>query len=164
LPASSAEALVFFPQITRIIADSLRRFAKSAGDIDFRAKPGKSISSYIALTKFQAMRTITATDLKARIDSGETLILINALEEPKFRYKHIPGSVNLFDKHEVQARIKKDDAVVVYCTDVACPRSITLYEMMNSLGYTNVTRFAGGLMEWESQGYPLEGEGVLQVG
>jgi len=110
------------------------------------------------------MRTITAQELKSKLDSGENIKLVNALEEPKFRFKHIPGSLNIFEKRDVQMFLGKNDEVVVYCSDVTCPRSIILYEMMNSMGYTNVARFAGGLMEWENNGYPLLGEGVLQVG
>jgi rhodanese-related sulfurtransferase len=107
------------------------------------------------------MKTITARELKERLDSGESLRLVNALEEPKFRFKHIAGSLNLFEKKDIESSLGKNETIVVYCSDVTCPRSIILYEMMNSLGYTNVTRFAGGLMEWENQGFPLEGEGVL---
>jgi rhodanese-related sulfurtransferase len=110
------------------------------------------------------MKTIGARELKERLDSGENIRLVNALEEHKFRFKHIPGSLNLFSKKDVEIALKQDDTVIVYCSDTTCPRSIILYEMMSSMGYTNITRFAGGLMEWENQGYPLTGEGVLQEG
>lgn len=38
---------------------------------------------------------ITAEQLKAKMDAGEKLLLINPLNEIDFAAKHIPGSVNI---------------------------------------------------------------------
>lgn len=38
---------------------------------------------------------ITAQQLKAKIDAGEKLLLINPLSEIEYNNKHIPGSVNI---------------------------------------------------------------------
>jgi len=37
------------------------------------------------------MKTISAKELKQKIDTGEKIRLVNALEENKFRLKHIPA-------------------------------------------------------------------------
>lgn len=106
------------------------------------------------------MKTITAKELKRRIDTGEKIKLVNALEENKFRLKHIPGSLNLFRKEDFEKNLTKDEPIVVYCTDKACNKSISLYQLLEALGYQNVLRFSGGLYEWENEGYQLEGEMV----
>jgi rhodanese-related sulfurtransferase len=106
------------------------------------------------------MKTITAKELKHRMDSGESIKLVNALEENKFRMKHIPGSLNLFRKEDIENNLAKDEAIVAYCTDTACNKSILLYQLLEALGYKNVSRFSGGMMEWQNEGYPLEGGGV----
>jgi len=104
------------------------------------------------------MKTITAKELKQRIDTDAKVKLVNALEENKFRLNHIPGSLNLFRKEDLEKHLTKDEPIVVYCTDYACNKSIMLYQLLEALGYKNVIRFSGGMVEWENEGYKLEGE------
>jgi len=106
------------------------------------------------------MKTITAKELKQRIDGGERIKLVNALEENKFRMKHIPGSLNLFRREDLEKNLSKDEQIVVYCTDTACNKSVMLYQLLEAIGYKNITRFSGGMNEWENEGYKLEGEKV----
>ena len=106
------------------------------------------------------MNTITAKELKQKLDSKENLKLINAMEENKFRMKHIPGSLNLFRREDLEQNLSKDEHIIVYCTDNACNKSLMLYQLLEALGYKNIIRFAGGLYEWENEGYQLEGDMV----
>lgn len=106
------------------------------------------------------MKTISAKELRRRIDEGEKLRIINALEENKFRLKHIPNSLNLFRREDLEKNLTKDEQIIVYCTDNACNKSLMLYQLLEALGYKNVIRFSGGLTEWENEGYQLEGEMV----
>ena len=59
------------------------------------------------------------------------------------------------------AALKKDDEIVVYCSNVACLGSVAAYYHLVDHGYTNVRRFAGGLIEWEDAAQPLEGDWVV---
>jgi len=52
----------------------------------------------------------------------------------------------------------------VYCSDENCIASRALGQLLERNGYTHVLHFAGGLLEWEQAGYPLEGEWVKQKG
>ena len=104
------------------------------------------------------MNTINAQQLRHQLETGEPLILINAMEENKFRAKHIPGSLNIFRKEDIEKVLKKEDDIIVYCTDLACNKSILLYQLLEVMGYMHVRRFSGGMMEWEEAGFPLEGE------
>ncbi len=106
------------------------------------------------------MNLINAEQLKKRLDAGEHVFLINAMEENKYRAKHIPGSLNLFTKEGIEKAVNKNDDIVVYCTDTACNKSILLYYLLDAMGYKQICRFAGGLLEWENAGFPLEGEMV----
>jgi rhodanese-related sulfurtransferase len=101
------------------------------------------------------MNTISAIELKQRLDAGERLVLVNALEENKFRIKHIPNSLNIYRREDIEKQLTKDDRIVVYCTDAACNKSIMLYQLLEALGYSHVIRFSGGLKEWDEAGYPL---------
>ena len=106
------------------------------------------------------MNTITAKELKQRLDTDNKIKLVNAMEENKFRLKHIPNSLNLFRREDLEKYLAKDEPIVVYCTDYACNKSIMLYQLLEVLGYKNIIRFAGGMYEWENEGYKLEGEMV----
>jgi rhodanese-related sulfurtransferase len=88
------------------------------------------------------------------------------LGEWQYRVAHIPGSVNLpcsrdlFRSEDVLEGLDRDDEIVVYCSNATCWASIAAYYFLVSRGYRNVRRYEGGLADWESAGYPLDGEMV----
>src|SRR5687768_7896931 len=106
------------------------------------------------------MKTINAQQLKSRLDSGSPVKLVNAMEENKFQAMHIPGSLNLYRREDIEKSLKKDDEIIAYCTDESCNKSILLYNLLEAMGYKNVTRFGGGMREWEEAGYSLEGDKI----
>jgi rhodanese-related sulfurtransferase len=81
-----------------------------------------------------------------------------ALNRWAFEAKHIPGSVHFDTPGELYAAVRPDDEVVVYCSHVDCLSSVAMYRDLVRRGYHNVRRYAGGLLEWEDAGLPLEGE------
>ena len=83
-----------------------------------------------------------------------------ALNRWAFDAKHIPGSLHFDTPDELYAAIRPDDEVVVYCSHVDCLSSVALYRDLVRRGYRNVRRYAGGLLDWEDAGLPLEGEFV----
>lgn len=102
--------------------------------------------------------TISRDDLKKRLDEDDDFELVNVLPAEDFREAHIPGSINIpvaSDEFadEVQARIPDKDAdIVVYCASPQCQASAKAAEQLVSLGYTNVTRYEGGMKEWQQAG------------
>ena len=83
------------------------------------------------------MNTITAKELKQQLETDKKIKLVNAMEENKFRLKHIPNSLNLFRREDLEKYLAKDEPIVVYCTDYACNKSIMLYQLLEVLGYKN---------------------------
>ena len=106
------------------------------------------------------MNLISCEELKRKMDLKEDFKLVNALEESKFRAMHIPGSLNIYMKEDIQTMLAIDDEIVVYCTDEACTKSILLYQLLETMGYKKLWRFAGGLRKWQEDGYALVGEMV----
>ena len=110
------------------------------------------------------MRQITREELKAKIDSWENLKLVFTLGDWQYRSAHIPGSLNLpcspslFASAEALKGLDPDDEIVVYCSNEACFSSILVYHLLEKRGYKNVSRYAGGLQDWQQANYPLEGE------
>ena len=105
----------------------------------------------------EPIRTISRDDLEAKLDRGDDFKLIMAHNRWAFDAKHIPGSIHFDTPDELYAAVRPDDEVVVYCTHVDCLSSVALYRELVKRGYSNVRRYAGGLLEWEESGLPLEG-------
>jgi 3-mercaptopyruvate sulfurtransferase SseA len=104
------------------------------------------------------MKHISCEELKNKFDRDDKFILVNALDEDRFRAMHIPGSINICNEKDIQKCLTRNDDIIIYCTDEACNRSIRLYQLLEAMGYEKIYRFAGGLREWESAGYELVGE------
>ncbi len=63
-------------------------------------------------------KTLTAKDLKDKLDSGETVFLLNPLSDLEFNEKHIPGSVNIPLHTIAETTLLPDDKntlIVTYC-------------------------------------------------
>lgn len=61
---------------------------------------------------------ITAEQLKAKIDAGEGLMLLNALSDIEFQDRHIPGSINIpLQEIMITQNLPKDKnhLIVTYC-------------------------------------------------
>ena len=108
----------------------------------------------------EPIRTIGRDELKAKLDRGGHFKLIMALSRWAFDAKHIPGSLHFDTPDELYATVSPDDEVVVYCSNVDCLSSVAVYRDLVRRGYGNVRRYAGGLLDWEDAGLPLEGEFV----
>ncbi|MBV9947722.1 MAG: rhodanese-like domain-containing protein, partial [Myxococcales bacterium] len=82
---------------------------------------------------------------------------VNSLSAWDFERKRIPGSIR-FDTPEAMLKgLRKDDDIVVYCSNVDCRASIQAYHLLVDHGYPRVRRYADGLVDWETAGLPLEG-------
>jgi rhodanese-related sulfurtransferase len=96
--------------------------------------------------------------LRARLARGERFKLVMAAREWAFRAKHIPGSIHFKDDAELASGLAKTDDIVVYCSNVDCHASLALIKKLRERGYQNVSHYAGGLIDWEEAGLPVEGD------
>ncbi len=106
------------------------------------------------------MKTISREELKQKLDRKDDFRLVMALAEWAYQARHIPGSINFATAREALQSLKKDEEIIVYCSDEACIASKAFGQLLERSGYTHVTHYAGGLADWEQAGYPLEGEWV----
>jgi rhodanese-related sulfurtransferase len=104
------------------------------------------------------VREIDREALRARLARSEPFKLVMASRDWAFRAKHIPGSVHFKDDGELYASVAKTDDVVVYCSNVDCHASLALIKKLREHGYENVSHYAGGLIDWEEAGLPVEGD------
>ena len=106
------------------------------------------------------MNLISREELKEKLDRGDDFKLAMVLGDWAFRAKHIPGSLNITTPAAAKEALDRNDEIVVYCSDVPCIASQVAYQRLVDGGYENVRRYAGGIIDWEEAGFPLEGEMV----
>lgn len=103
------------------------------------------------------VRPIGLADLKARIASEDDPLLVMAMDQRRFDTAHIDGSISFDSLLADLATLNRSREVVVYCTGPQCAASKLRAAFLVDSGFTNVSRFAGGLAEWSEAGLPLEG-------
>jgi len=101
---------------------------------------------------------ITPEHLKARLDAGEYLCLIDARESNEFGMAHIPGaqwcSHTLLISQIGRAAPTTYVPVVIYChCGEASTRSVPT---LQQLGYAHIFVVQGGFLAWCTAGYPIE--------
>ncbi len=106
------------------------------------------------------LTTITREELRARLNQGEDLVLVEALPEETFRHAHLPGAINLPPERVGELAPKllpnKDAEIVVYCSDPACPHSEEAARELAEMGYKHVKDYVEGKVGWMRAGLPTE--------
>lgn len=118
---------------------------------------------------------VTTEELKAWIDSGKKMIIVDSMPyEASYKKNHIPGAVPFefpipdmaeWDASKTAGKTQadyekllgsdKDVLIVVYCGFVKCTRSHNGAVWAKKLGYTNVVRHPGGIFAWKGMDYPV---------
>jgi 3-mercaptopyruvate sulfurtransferase SseA len=104
------------------------------------------------------MDLIDTQELKQKLDRKDDFKLVMTLGEWEYRTSHIPGSLRISTVEEALEALHPHDEIVLYDSGPPCTASRTACRLLKARGYERVRRYAGGLQEWESVGYALEGE------
>ena len=104
------------------------------------------------------MVLIETQELKQKLDREDDFKLVMTLGEWEYRTKHIPGSLRISTMDEAIEALHPHEEIVLYDSGPPCTASRTAYRILKARGYERVRRYAGGLQEWDSVGYALEGE------
>jgi sulfur-carrier protein adenylyltransferase/sulfurtransferase len=97
--------------------------------------------------------TITATELKAMLDSDEDIFLIDVREPNEYEIVSIPGSV-LIPKDQILSgaaleRLPQDKRIVLHCKSGA--RSSECLAVVKNAGFSDAVHVGGGVLAWVSQ-------------
>ncbi len=103
------------------------------------------------------VRETTVDQVKARLDRGERMNLVDVREESEYARDHVPGAIHL-GKGVIERDVEKhfpDPAVelILYCGGGF--RSALAADALQKMGYTNVISMDGGMRDWRNRGYPL---------
>ena len=97
------------------------------------------------------MQNITAEDLKARLDAGEKINLVDVREPNEHAEFNIGGQLvplGQIRNFEIDAiENLKDAEVIVYCR--SGNRSGQAAMLLETMGFGNVHNLAGGMMRWQ---------------
>ena len=91
----------------------------------------------------EPIRTIDRDELKAKLDRGDDIKPIMALNRWAFDAKHIPGSIHFDTPEALYAAVHPEDEVIVYCSHVDCLSSVAVYRDLVRRGYRNVAPLLG---------------------
>jgi len=104
------------------------------------------------------IRQTTVDEVKARLDHGDTFILVDVREDREFDADHIPGAIHLGKGIiERDIEVKYPDLqtpLVLYCGGGF--RSALAADNLQKMGYTNVISMDGGIRGWRDKSYPVE--------
>jgi len=104
-----------------------------------------------------AVLAIPAEYAKRLLDWGDRPIFIDLRPAEEFRKGRLPEarSLPLTELHRRYAEIPRSGRVVLYC---ACPFSeiMTVYDVLRSQGYRNISVMEEGFPGWVKLGYPVE--------
>jgi adenylyltransferase/sulfurtransferase len=97
--------------------------------------------------------TITATELKAKLDAGEEPLLLDVREPAEYEIMAIPNSV-LIPKGDILngsrlADMPQDREIVVYCKSGI--RSAEVLAALKGAGLANSVHVQGGVIAWQAQ-------------
>jgi len=97
------------------------------------------------------MTTITAEEVKARLDNGEKLHLIDVREPFENAEFNIGGELiplgNIQSMQIEDLEALKNEEVIFYCR--SGKRSATAALILDSIGFTNTKNLIGGMLEWQ---------------
>ncbi len=109
------------------------------------------------------VRLITGQQLKTELDAGQPIKLVMTAGPWQVRAKHIPGTLELASPKQALRELRPEDLIVVYAIDDRLQSSAVAREALTAHGYRDVRRYAGGLRDWETAGYPVEGHSLATV-
>jgi rhodanese-related sulfurtransferase len=98
--------------------------------------------------------------LKARLDAGEQIVLIDVREPNEWSGGTIPGAYPIprgVLEGQVDGKLPLETTVVVYCA--AGNRSALAARSLQEMGFSRVENLEGGFQGWAGAGLPVERRG-----
>jgi rhodanese-related sulfurtransferase len=116
-----------------------------------------------------AVQVIDADQLKAWVDQGNKMILVDSRVASEYNEGHIPAAINIpapvMDQYREKLPEDRDYPLVFYCNGwPECKKSHDGSSKAVEWGYGQVYWFRDGIPVWEANGYPIEGRSPGEAG
>jgi rhodanese-related sulfurtransferase len=95
-----------------------------------------------------AIKQLSATELKIKIDNQEPLLLLDVREPNEFQYAHLANSV-LIPLNQIPQRcdeLNKQQAIVVICHHGFRSQQVALY--LEHSDFSDIANLQGGIDAW----------------
>ncbi len=103
------------------------------------------------------IRETNVDQVKARLDKGEKLLIVDVREESEYARDHLPGSIHIGKgviERDVEQKLPDTAAeIILYCGGGF--RSALSADALQKMGYRNVLSMDGGIRVWREKGFPL---------
>ena len=112
-------------------------------------RPSVEAEAAAAVTAASALATeITVTELKQRMDRGDTLRIVDVREPNEYQINRIPGAelIPLGEVPRRYAELDMDEEIIVQCKMGG--RSAKAADYLRSVGFKRVLNLKGGILEW----------------
>lgn len=110
------------------------------------------------------MQPIQRDELNRLMSSGEDFAIIEALPKSEYDHGHIPGALSMpletLAAEAPKQLTDKSQKIITYCKSADCAASTKAAEILEGLGYTNVSDYVGGKEDWKSAGLRLQGSEI----
>jgi len=104
------------------------------------------------------VKQTNVAEVKRRMDSGETLLLVDVREDNEWAKGHLPGAVHMgrgVIERDVETSVPETATkMILYCGGGF--RSALVADNLQKMGYTNVESMDGGWRGWNEAGLPTE--------
>jgi len=105
------------------------------------------------------IREVSPQDLKARLDNGDEIVVVDMRQSWEYQHGHIPGATHMF-VNEIPARINelpKDKDIVFQCWHGNTSLQASAYLIENGWSAERVASLEGGIAGWVQ----VNGQGSL---
>lgn len=99
------------------------------------------------------MQTITVEELKARLDAGEKINLIDVREPHEYAEFNLGGKLIPLGKIQTMQTDElddlKDEEIIIHCR--SGQRSMMACLFLDTLGFKNTKNLVGGVLAWQEK-------------
>lgn len=103
------------------------------------------------------IREVTIADVKAKLDRGEKFLLVDVREDNEWARGYLPGALHMgkgIIERDIEQRVPDTKTeMVLYCGGGY--RSALAADILQKMGYSNVSSMDGGIRGWRELGLPL---------
>ncbi|MGG2459274.1 rhodanese-like domain-containing protein [Streptomyces sp. RGM 3693] len=102
---------------------------------------------------------IDSADLKAALEDGQELVVVDGRSSESYELEHIPGAISIPHRSISQdslASLSTTPLYVAYCDGIGCNASTKTAIKLATLGF-RVKELIGGLDWWKRDGHATEG-------
>ena len=104
------------------------------------------------------VRETTVPEIRARLERGDTFLLVDVREDHEWAKGHLPGAAHLGKgviERDIETAVPDlNREMVLYCGGGY--RSALAADALQKMGYTNVASMDGGYRGWTEAGFPTE--------